>query len=345
MFGSRPLPSCFTSFCISANCFSTPVHVGRAGAAAERDPAAAAGLDELRLSSLLRRHRVDDRLDALQLPVVDGLLRGARHLAGAGDQLQDLADRPHLLDLAQLAAEVLQREARLHHALRDALGFLLVDGLLRALDQRQDVAHAQDALGEAIGVERLQAVGALAGADEADRQAGDAADAERRATTGVAVHLGQHQSGDRQPMVERLGHLHGLLAGHGVDDQQRLGWRHRAGDAHQLVHHRLVHVQPAGGVEQHDVHARAGGPPPRRSARPPAPACRPGACGPRSPTWSPSCDQLVDRGRAVDVGGHEQRLAAVLAQAHRQLGGGRRLAGSLQADQHDHRAACRPALS
>ena len=60
--------------------------------------------------------------------------------------------------------------ALLHHPLRDALRLLGVDVLLHALDEREDVAHAEDALREAVGVERLEAVGALAGADERDRQ-------------------------------------------------------------------------------------------------------------------------------------------------------------------------------
>ena len=47
--------------------------------------------------------------------------------------------------------------------------------------------------------------------------------------------------------------------------------------------------------------------------------------------------QLVDGRRPVDVGGHQQGLAAVLAQADGQLGGRRGLARALEADQHDDR--------
>ena len=102
---------------------------------------------------------------------VDGLLRGAGHLAGAGDQTDQLADRSHLLDLVELAAEVLEREAVLHHPLGGPLGLFLVDVLLHALDEADDVAHAQDALREPVGVERLEPVGPLTGPEEADRAA------------------------------------------------------------------------------------------------------------------------------------------------------------------------------
>ena len=134
-------------------------------------------------------------------------------------------------------------------------------------------------------------------------------------------------------MVEGLRHLDRLLAGHRVDDEQRLGRRHLAGDPHQLVHHRLVHVQPARRVEQHEVVAAL----PRRlhaGARDLQGGCpdRPGVD--LDPHLVAQLHELVDGGRTVHIGGHQQRLASVLAQAHGQLGGGRRLAGALQPDQH-----------
>ena len=45
--------------------------------------------------------------------------------------------------------------------------------------------------------------------------------------------------------------------------------------------------------------------------------------------------QLLDRGRTVDVTGHQQGALAVLAQTQRQLGGHGRLACALQPHQHD----------
>ena len=191
--GRRPDPSWRISRCISPNCFSSrltsagvvplPVAIRRRRLALISSGCRrSAGVIESMIASM-----------SLELPVVDRLLGGARQLSGAGDHADQLADRPHLLDLRQLRAEVVEGEARLHQALRDALRLLLVDRLLRPLDERQDVAHPQDPLRQAIGVEWLEPVGALAGADEGDRQAGDAPNAERRAAARVAVHLGQHQ--------------------------------------------------------------------------------------------------------------------------------------------------------
>ena len=146
----------------------------------------------------------------------------------------------------------------------------------------------EDALREPIGMERLEPVGPLAGPEERDRQAGRGADAERRAAARVAVHLRQHEAGDRQLGVERLRDADRLLAGHRVDDEQRLGGRDGAGDPHQLVHHRVVDVEAAGGVEDHDVDARAVARPRARSAPPRAPGVPTGRVWTSTPIWSPS---------------------------------------------------------
>ena len=49
----------------------------------------------------------------------------------------------------------------------ELFGLVLVGGLGGLLDQADDVAHAEDAAGDALGVERLERVDLLAGADEA----------------------------------------------------------------------------------------------------------------------------------------------------------------------------------
>jgi aconitase B len=81
------------------------------------------------------------------------------------------AQAAHLLHLADLRLEVFEVEAA---GLLDLLGQLLggfhVHAALGFLDQREDVAHAQDPLGHAVGVERLQAVELFADADELDRR-------------------------------------------------------------------------------------------------------------------------------------------------------------------------------
>ena len=93
---------------------------------------------------------------------------------------------------------------------------------LGLLDEREDVAHAQNAVGRAVRMERFERVEFLAHADELQRLAGDVADRKRRAAARVAIHLGQDHAGDAQPLVEFVGRFHGVLPGHGVGHEQDL---------------------------------------------------------------------------------------------------------------------------
>ena len=70
--------------------------------------------------------------------------------------------------------------------------------------------------------------------------AGDGPDREGGAAARVAIDLGQDEAGHRHRGDERLRDRDGLLAGHRVDDEQRLDRLHRRVDGGDLGHQRLV---------------------------------------------------------------------------------------------------------
>ena len=90
----------------------------------------------------------------------------ARHAGGAID-----SDRAHV---EALALRYLGGQLR---------NLLLIDLLLRLLDQAEDIAHAEDSRCHAVRVKGLERVGLFAHTHEADRLAGDALDAERATAT------------------------------------------------------------------------------------------------------------------------------------------------------------------
>ena len=165
--------------------------------------------------------------------------------------------------------------------------------------------------------------GALAGADELYRHTGHVADRDRRAAARVAVELGQHDAGQVERLVEVAGRTDGVLAGHRVGDEERLARRRRPRlQPADLVHQRrrrrgdVPAVSIDHGVEAR-LRGRASGPPRARSraaARLPSWSCtfRPAACA--------DADELLDRRGAVDVGGDEVGVAAVLLQPGAELG-------------------------
>ena len=141
----------------------------------------------------------------------------------------------------------------------NCLGLLLVEGGLGLFDEREHVAHAEDASDDAVGMKGLERFVLFADADELDGLAGDVANGEGGAAAGVAVHLGEHHAGERELLVELVGGADGVLSGHGVGDEEDLL---RVEDLLQrlhFVHQLLVDVQTAGSVNDEYVAAVADG--------------------------------------------------------------------------------------
>jgi hypothetical protein len=243
--------------------------------------------------------------------------------------------RAHLAHAAELLEEVLERELRLAHPGGELLGLALRHGLLRLLDEADDVAHAEDAPGEPLRVEHLEPVELLADAEEQDGLARDLPQRERGTAARVAVHLREHETVDADALGERLPDAHGLLPDHAVDDQDDLMRAHRALEVLELAHELIVDVQTAGGVEDEEIEpARAGllERPDRdvmrlRAVRR-APEAGVGALG--------HALELIDGRGAVDVGRDEQRALVPRLEPQRELARERGLARALQAGEQDH---------
>ena len=214
--------------------------------------------------------------------------------------------------------------------------FLLADRLLDLtdlLDQAHQVALADDPLGHALGAELFQPVELLADADELDRHLGDRLDGQRRAAAGVAVHLGHDDAVKVQGVIERLGAVDGVLAGHRVADEVHLVGPDEAVDLLQLVHRHFVDVQPASSVEDDGIEQVVF----RIGDRVAANLDRVG----RELAVDRHVDllaehlQLLDGRGTLKVGGDQERLALPAHQGEGELAGRGRLALALQAAEHD----------
>ena len=151
-----------------------------------------------------RGHRVDDRLDPADL-------RGRRSRRRAPPWA-----RPGIMPMRLLSGPIFliccicsRKSSRVNVPSRSraaaSSASSSLEGLLGLLDERDHVAHAEDAAGQAVGVERLEVVELLAGGGEGDRLADDLLDRQRRTTAGVAVELGQDHAVERERLVEGLG--------------------------------------------------------------------------------------------------------------------------------------------
>ncbi len=181
-------------------------------------------------------------------------------------------------------------------------------------------------------MEVLELVELLADRGELHRLAGDRAHRECRTAARVAVELREDDAVERDPLVEGLRDGNRFLARHRVEHEQDVRGLGRLAHSRELFHQRLVDVQPPRRVEDDDVAAlllrlldavgdRLNGVRPREDG---------------NLELLSELLELVDGGRALQVGGDEGRRMPFLAQEQRELGGRCRLPRALEAREQDH---------
>ena len=300
---------------------------------------AAAAIEDIGITALGHGHGVDDGLGARHLLFRHGAVHFGQLFTQAAqprDKFEDAVQRAELFHPPHLGAKIFQVKAGLAHLLGKGLRFFGIDGLLRALHQRQHVAHTEDASGDTVRMEDLHLRQLFPHTHKFDRRAGDGLDGEGRAAASVAVHLGQHHAADAEPLVEGFGHGDRILAGHGVGHKKDLLRLHGGLDGGKLLHEGLIHMQAARRIQQHyrgllrpcfgqrgfgdihRIHVHRGGV--TRHVE------LPGQHG-----------QLIDGGGAVHVRRHKVRTHLPLAQQIGQLARRGGLARALQAHEHDDR--------
>ena len=158
-----------------------------------------------------------------------------------------------------------------------------------------------------------------------------------------AVELGQHDAGDVDDLGEHARLLQPVLAGRRVEHEQHLVDRRLllddALDLAELVHQPGLGVQPAGGVDEHDVDRRRRSPPCTASNATLAGSAPSAPRTVRAPTRSPQvCSWSAAAARNVSAAPSRTR-PAVGHEHPRELAGGGGLAGAVDADDQHHRRA------
>src|SRR5687768_5711656 len=102
-------------------------------------------------------------------------------------------------------------------------------------------------------MEQLERVELLADPDKFERLAGNGANREGSTAACVAVHLGEYDTGDAEPLVKLVSALDGVLSGHSIGDKQDLGWMQRFLELLQLGHQIIVDMQASRGIDQDHV--------------------------------------------------------------------------------------------
>ena len=177
----------------------------------------------------------------------------------------------------------------------------------------------------------------LAVGREQNGLADHAGDRERRATARIAVELGEHHSVETDALVEGLRGVDGVLADHGVNDEQHLVGAGDCFDVGGLLHQHLIDAQPASCVDHHHVVETAlrvfDGP--LGNLHRIAHAVAGLGCEDMDPGPLPHDLQLVDRVGALQVTGDQQRTVLLGLQPARQLPCEGGLSSTLKTGEHD----------
>src|SRR6185369_2167094 len=104
---------------------------------------------------------------------------------------QDALERSHPLERAKLRAKVVERKLVLAKLLLELFRLTFPNRRLRLLDEREDVAHTENARHDPVGMKELEILEALSAADEGDRHADDGHHRQRSAAARVAIEFGQ----------------------------------------------------------------------------------------------------------------------------------------------------------
>ena len=311
----------FIIFCISLNCFRS---VFTSWMEVPEPRATRLRREPSRSAVSLRSSGVMEQTIASTLATSPSSICPAawRILFGhAGHEAHEPAERAHLLDLPELGEEVVQGELALHEAV-GALGHLIgVHGALGLLNQAQNVPHAEDAIGHAVGVEQVEVLETLTSAGEHDRLADDTLDRECGAAAGITVELGEDDAAEFERVVKGFRRRHGVLPDHGVDDQERVVRLDRRGDIPDLLHEVSVDGEAACGVDDADVAAETAG---LLQAGLGARHRVRGLAEHRHPGLLAEDTQLLDRSGALQVGADQQRIATLLLPPEGELGRVRR---------------------
>ncbi len=160
-------------------------------------------------------------------------------------------------------------------------------------------------------MEDLQGIHLLAARNELQRLIDYRTDRDGGTTSRIAIELREHHAVEVEAVVELLGRVYSILTRHRIHDEEGLRGVHGSLDGGNLLHHRLVHGQTTGRID--DNHVVGVLTCVLDSVLGDLDGVHVTLLGVDLDTHLLTQDlELVDSGRTIDVAGHEQHLTALL---------------------------------
>jgi hypothetical protein len=310
------------------------VEFGDGDTAAFGDSAAAAGVEDLRVAPFDWGHGADHGFHVPELLFALAHVCLLHRLGATGQHADDVLEGTKLFHLPQLNQEIIKRELAFAHFLLEPFGVFEVDCFSGAFDEADDIAHAEDARGHAFGMERFEIVELLADADELDRFSGDRFEAQGGPATGVAVEFGEDGAGNVEGLIELGGDVDGFLAGGSIENEENFLGFDQVTELDQFLDERFVDLEPAGGIEEEGVAVLSPGVL-ERFAGESEQVRFTAAQEDRKIELTPQRFELIHGGRAMEIGGDQERLASLFQEEACEFAGGGGLAGAVETNHED----------
>ena len=134
---------------------------------------------------------------------------------------------------------------------------MLIDLLLSLLDERQDIAHAQDPVGHPVRVEDVEVIKLFTSGDVENRLPCDLTDGEGCTASSVAVKLGEDDASEVNAFPERVGGMDRVLTDHRVDYEENFVGVRGIANISRLLHKDFINTESTGRIDDDNVVFRA----------------------------------------------------------------------------------------
>ncbi len=180
--------------------------------------------DNLRMFTLIRRHRAYHCLDTLKRVIV--YIYVLYCLTHSRNHRSKVFDVTHALDLVYLLKEIRKRKLILSQLLGKLFSLLLVVLLLGTFHKSNNIAHTQNTVGHTIRMENIDTVKTLARTYKLDRLVHNRSDRQCRTAASIAIQLSENHAIEIKTFIKSLCRIHRILTRHRVNDKQNLTGLH-----------------------------------------------------------------------------------------------------------------------
>ncbi len=165
--------------------FYQAIHIYYGGTTAFGNTLSATAIQQSRVVAFGRRHGMNDGFNTLEGVIFNvDILQGLSH---AGNHPHKVLNITHFFDLLQLRQKIVEIKLVLCQFFLKLSGFLLIELLLGFLNQRHNVAHAQDTVGHTTRVKQVDGFHFFTNTHELDGLINYRTNGKRCTTAGVAI--------------------------------------------------------------------------------------------------------------------------------------------------------------